>query len=101
MNEPNEEMEFRAGLDTAHGGDLLTPDDIERAQLAAIDYGRKYFEILVERGGEHREFVDYLTFCSYRENRRLSPEVTPLQWEKIFGSQAKQMELRYQQERGK
>jgi hypothetical protein len=27
MREPNEEKEYRAGLDTAHGGNLLTPSE--------------------------------------------------------------------------
>ncbi len=45
-----------------------------------------------------REVVDYLTYCSYRHNRKLSPTITPEQWAKIFGPRTQAMEERFQQE---
>jgi hypothetical protein len=41
-------------------------------------------------------FIDHLIYCSYRHNRELTPEITPAQWEKIFGSKTKQLEERFQ-----
>ncbi len=34
------------------------------------------------------EIVDYLTYASYAHNRRISPEVTPERWARIFGKEA-------------
>ena len=34
------------------------------------------------------DIVDYLTYSSYAHNRRISPEVTPERWARIFGAEA-------------
>ena len=44
------------------------------------------------------QIVDELTYRSYAYNRERSPEVSPERWEKVFGPQAKQMEMRLQAE---
>lgn len=42
--------------------------------------------------------IDYLTYCSYRANRGYSPEITPEQWETIYGPCTKGMEERLRAE---
>jgi hypothetical protein len=42
--------------------------------------------------------IGYLTYRSYAHNRKLSPEVTPEQWETVFGASVKEMEARFQRE---
>ena len=42
------------------------------------------------------ELVNYLTFCSYKHNRSLAPEVTPEQWKAVYGPSVDAMEARLQ-----
>ena len=42
--------------------------------------------------------IDSLTYVNYRHNRRISPDISPERWAKIFGPGASAMEARYQQE---
>ena len=43
--------------------------------------------------------VEYLTYCNYKHNRGLSPDVTPEQWAKVYGPSTTQFEARYQREK--
>lgn len=43
------------------------------------------------------ELVDHLIYMSYRHNRKLSPEITPEMWARIFGP-TEAMEAQFQQE---
>ncbi len=45
-----------------------------------------------------REIVDYLTYQNYAHNRRISPNVTPAQWEKVYGPSVWDLEEQYQAE---
>lgn len=40
--------------------------------------------------------IKELTYVSYHHNRQLAPEITPEQWEKVFGPAAQAMEARFQ-----
>lgn len=51
-----------------------------------------------ERTVKEAGLMDYLTYCSYRHNRKISPEITPEQWGKLFGP-TEAFELRFQKER--
>lgn len=44
--------------------------------------------------------VDELTYCSYREQRRLFPTIEPERWALLYGSSVASYEDRYQNERG-
>ena len=44
------------------------------------------------------QFVDELTYGSYRHNRRIAPDVTPERWEIIYGPKTAAMETRLQSE---
>lgn len=44
------------------------------------------------------DVISWLTYCSYREQRRISPDVSPEAWEKVFGTQTKKLEEYYQRE---
>lgn len=46
---------------------------------------------------EAQELVDELTYRNYMYNRGLAPEITPEQWEDVYGETAA-MEERYQKE---
>ena len=46
--------------------------------------------------GTPQQFVDELTYSSYKHSRQQSPEVTG--WETIFGAKTPLMEARYQAE---
>jgi hypothetical protein len=41
--------------------------------------------------------LDNLTYYCYRHNRKLSPEISPEQWARIFGS-TEAFEVRFQKE---
>jgi hypothetical protein len=41
------------------------------------------------------EVVDYLTYCNYAHNRRISPHITPERWAKIYPNAAA-MEAKFQ-----
>ena len=47
------------------------------------------------------EIVDELTYRSYAENRRRSPDISPERWAKVFGVGAVQMEERFHSERNR
>lgn len=47
--------------------------------------------------GTPQDLVDALTYSNYAYNRQRSPEITPQQWEKVFGQKTMMMEARYQQ----
>jgi hypothetical protein len=42
--------------------------------------------------------IDYLTYASYRYNRRRSPHITADQWRVVFGDAVNGMEARFQAE---
>ena len=44
------------------------------------------------------EVIDHLTYCNYRHNRRLRPDIEPERWALIYPNAAA-MEARYQAER--
>jgi hypothetical protein len=46
-----------------------------------------------------QELKDYLTYVNYRANRGYTPEVTPEQWEKVYGQSVYAMEEKYQAEK--
>lgn len=44
------------------------------------------------------EIIDDLTYCNYRHNRRLRPDISPERWVKVYGPNAVAMEERFQEE---
>ena len=42
-----------------------------------------------------KELIDHLTYANYSHNRRISPNISPARWAKIYGSDAIAMEARY------
>lgn len=44
------------------------------------------------------QMIEHLTYCCYSYNRRISPEITPAQWERVFGSTTPAMEVKFQNE---
>lgn len=56
-------------------------------------------EITLEEAIQNNtKIIDHLTYCSYRHNRNISPNVTPEQWKSIFFN-VDEMEARYQREK--
>lgn len=49
---------------------------------------------------DNQKVIDYLTYCSYRHNRNISPNVTVEEWSAIFMN-VEQLEERYQKEKTK
>jgi hypothetical protein len=43
------------------------------------------------------EVVDYLTYCNYAHNRRISPHITPERWARIYPN-ATALETKFQAE---
>ena len=48
--------------------------------------------------GTPQEFTDALTYANYCHNRQRSPEITPTQWEQVYGPHTAAMEQRFQRE---
>lgn len=44
------------------------------------------------------DIICWLTYSNYAHNRRISPHVTPEQWEKVYGSDSPKLEAAYQRE---
>ena len=42
--------------------------------------------------------VDELTYRNYTYNRSIAPEITALEWVRVYGPAALEMEKRYQEE---
>ena len=51
---------------------------------------------LAELVNNPKEAIGLFTFASYVHNRKISPEVSPEQWEKIYGPTTLAMEAKYQ-----
>lgn len=45
-----------------------------------------------------QNLIDELTYRCYRYNRLQSPDITPIRWQRIFGTATVQLEQRYQEE---
>lgn len=45
--------------------------------------------------------VDHLTYCCYRYNRDMAPEITVGSWRAIFGGRVDEMERLYQIQKGR
>ncbi len=43
--------------------------------------------------------VSDLTYRNYCHNRKMSPDVSPERWEKMYGASAPAMEIRFQEEK--
>ena len=48
-----------------------------------------------------QELTDDLTYCSYRHNRERAPEITPEDWQTIYGWRTSTLEARLQAELAK
>lgn len=67
---------------------------------ARVEISLYHQAMVLSQVGSYCGAVDELTFVSYRENRRLSPHVTPTQWKRVFvEADVDVMEERYQAER--
>ena len=52
----------------------------------------------LRQGMDPMAIVNELTYQNYAHNRKISPDITPEQWEKVYGDESPQMEERFQNE---
>lgn len=81
--------------------DLQRNDNVSGAYPlgARIEISLYHQAMVLSQVGTYCGAVDELTYVSYREQRRLSPHVTPTQWKRVFvESDVDAMEARFQSE---
>jgi hypothetical protein len=60
-----------------------------------VDYHVALTDEQIEEGSRREGLVDYLSYQCYAHNRRISPHVSPYEWESVFGKDTAKMELRF------